>query len=170
MNASTSADRSPGGLTITQQVRWGDMDAMGHVNNVVYFQYCESGRIAYVDRLDTSSFREHERQSLGMVAANLNFRRQMHYPGEVIVETHVTEIGYKSFTVAYRLLDASDRQVVAEGTSVCVWVDYAAGRALPLPEALVDGIAQFEQQPALRDRWVAAVAERTAKTAERKST
>lgn len=132
------------GVTIRQQIRWGDQDAMGHVNNIVYFQYCESARLAYGDVLDLQSIAGDSPQNLGMVAANLNFRRQLHYPGEVEVTAHATRVGGKSFTLSYVITDLADGVVAAEGDSVCVWVDYAKAEALPLPDVLVARIREVE--------------------------
>jgi len=140
------------GVTMRCDIRWGDMDALGHVNNIVYFQYCESARIAYFERLDYERLREHDRQGPGMVAANLNFRRQLTYPGAVDITAHVTSISRKSFSLAYEIHEVATGELAADGSSVCLWVDYARGKALPLPEKLVMGIVAIENNPALGER------------------
>ena len=84
-----------------------------------------------------------------MFASNLNFRRQLHYPGDVEVTANATRIGTKSFTLAYAIRELSTGEVAADGESVCVWVDYEQARALPLPAALVDAICELEQNPDL---------------------
>lgn len=131
------------------QVRWGDMDAFGHVNNAVFFTYCESARIAFFAAVDTDGLAAaagpDQRLGPGLVSASLDFRRQVHYPAEVDVGLRVGRIGGKSYTLEYALFVADD--VVAEGTSVVVWVDYAArgglGEALALPDALRDRLEGF---------------------------
>ena len=138
------------GVTIDQQIRWGDLDALGHVNNIVYFQYCESARIAYFDAMELDRFKRRSTDGPGMVSAQLSFRRQLHYPGQVRVTAHVTKIGRRSFTLAYEIRDVADDRVVADGDSVCVWVDYAAGRAMPLPDELVASIVHLEQNESLK--------------------
>ncbi|MBX7169002.1 MAG: acyl-CoA thioesterase [Pirellulales bacterium] len=138
------------GVTVVCPIRWGDMDSLGHVNNIIYFQYCESARMAYFEALGLRNFQRQPTDGPGMVAANLNFRRQLRYPGTVHVTANVTQIKDRSFTLSYRLVDAEDGAVVADGASVCVWVDYAAGKALPLPTAMVDRMIELEQNPGLR--------------------
>lgn len=145
----TATTPPPSGLSIQQEIRWGDMDAMGHVNNAVYFQYCESARIAYLELLDAAAYRQHPRQDLGMVSASLNFRRQLHYPGSVSVRVNTTKIGNRSFTLRYVITDDASGAVAADGESVCVWVDYDQGRALPLPERMTQRIAEVENNPGL---------------------
>ncbi len=139
----------PVGMTIDIPVRWGDMDAFGHVNNIVYFQYCESARIAYFDALDLDTCRQKPSDGPGLVTANLNFRKQVRYPATLRVTANVTAISRRSITFSYTLRDSADDSPVADGTSVAVWVDYELGQALAIPEPLRRGIARLEQNPKL---------------------
>jgi acyl-CoA thioester hydrolase len=133
------------------QVRWGDMDAFGHVNNAVFFTYCESARIAFFAAVDIDGLAAAagpgQRLGPGLVSASLDFRRQVHYPAEVDVGLRVGRIGGKSYPLEYALFVADD--VVAEGTSVVVWVDYAArggaGEALALPDTLRGRLEGFRR-------------------------
>ncbi|MHC4392399.1 MAG: acyl-CoA thioesterase [Planctomycetota bacterium] len=142
----TSPDNSPSeglGVTIECPIRWGDMDALGHVNNTVYFRFCESARIAYFEAIDLDRFKEGPKDGPGLVAANLNFRKQTHYPDTIRVSANTSRIGGKSFTLHY-ILRSANGETVADGDSVCVWVDYAQGKAKPLPAALIDRIEAIE--------------------------
>ncbi len=121
---------------ITVEVRWGDMDAFGHVNNAKYFTYCESARIHYFAALGLDVLRGHESHGPAVVSANCNFRRQVHYPATLDVGVRVTKIGRTSFVLDYAILDHDSDEVVADASSVAVWVDYAAGRSIPVPETL----------------------------------
>lgn len=159
MSQPISSEKSKTGVSITCPIRWGDMDALGHVNNIIFFQYCESARIAYFDALDINSLKRKPTDGPGMVAANLNFRRQLKYPGTVEVRANTTQIGERSFTLAYQIVDLADRAVAADGASVCLWVDYEAGKALRLPDELVSAIAQIEQRPELAVRTAPAAKE-----------
>jgi len=134
-----------GGIEVEQQIRWGDLDALGHVNNTIFFQFCESARIAYFAALGLERFKERPTDGPGIVTATLNFRQQLHYPGRVKISARTTRVGGKSYTLAYEIRDAATGTVAADGESVCVWVDYAAGRAMPLPAALVEAMAQIDQ-------------------------
>ncbi len=144
-------DQTPApGLTIEIPIRWGDMDAFGHVNNIVFFQYCESARIAYFDAIDIDQYKQKPTDNPALATANLNFRQQLRYPGTVAVTANATRIGKSSLTFAYTLRDKADGSVAADGDSVIVWVDYEKGAATPLPDALVNAIADREQNPSLR--------------------
>jgi acyl-CoA thioester hydrolase len=125
-------------------VRWGDMDSMGHVNNAQYFTYCESARMSYFAAVRMVEHREDERHGPALAAADLNFRQQVRYPAELEVATRVTEIGRSSFKMEYELLHRGTDDRVADGVGVIVWVDYATGKSIPLPESLKAEIRRFE--------------------------
>src|SRR3990172_11935298 len=93
MTAAEPSGTRSGGVTIEQEIRWGDMDALGHVNNIVYFQYCESARIAYFDAIGVDRYKERPEYGPGIVTASLNFRRQLRYPGKVRVTANATKVG-----------------------------------------------------------------------------
>lgn len=118
------------------QVRWGDMDALGHVNNAMYFRYLESARIAWYDAVGMATLQAKPTDGPGLVATNLSFRRQLKYPGGVVVEVRPGRIGERSFGLEFRVVDALDGTLCAEGGSTNVWVDYTAEKALPLPARL----------------------------------
>src|SRR5262245_20383692 len=74
-------------VVIEIPIAWGEMDAMQHVNNIVYFRYVESARMAYFERI---GFLEHQRVTgVGPILAwtNCRFRRPLTYPDTVRVGT-----------------------------------------------------------------------------------
>lgn len=125
-------------------VRWGDMDAFGHVNNAAYFTYCESARISYFEVLDLDAHRGAPDHGPAVVTATCNFHRQVHHPAALDVGARATKIGGKSFTLEYVILRRDSEELVADGSSVVVWVDYAAGRSIPLPEPLKESIRRLD--------------------------
>lgn len=130
-------------------VRWGDMDARGHVNNAVYFTYCEMARIQYFDAIELFSFREHEDQGPALVSTVCDFRRQLKGPAEIEVGMRVVEIGTRSFRSEYVLYPIESDDVIAEVKAVSVWMDYHEQKAIPLPEGARQAIAALERRPEL---------------------
>ena len=121
--------------TMTTAIRWGDMDAMGHVNNTVYLRYMESARIQLMSEggFDTNP------QGEGFVIANIfcNFIRQLEYPGDVVVRSYVGATGRSSFDLYHELLRTDDGDTVyANGGATMVWVDFPKQQSLPMPERL----------------------------------
>ncbi|HTQ80623.1 MAG TPA: thioesterase family protein [Thermoanaerobaculia bacterium] len=126
------------------EVRWGDLDSMGHVNNAKYFTYCESARMSYFRAVSMDDHREGGRFGPALAAAHLNFRRQVRYPSSLEVATRVTEIGRSSFRMEYEIRDRAAGERVADGFGVIVWTDYQSGRSTPLPAAFKETLQSFE--------------------------
>jgi acyl-CoA thioester hydrolase len=114
-------------------VRWGDLDAMGHVNNTVYFRYFESLRIEWLARFGAMPNPE----GIGPVMANgfCNFIRQIEYPGEIVARHFVARPGSKSLDTYFTLSMADAPDVVcANGGATLVWLDFPNKKTVPLPD------------------------------------
>lgn len=120
-------------------IRWGDMDAMGHINNTVYFRYMETVRIDWCRSI--GCLPEQSRHGPVIVNAWCNFLRQLRYPGDVLMKHHVTTVGRTSFDT-YVTMERSDEPgaVWAEGGARMVWIDFATNQSLPLPPELREKI------------------------------
>ncbi|GHF35955.1 thioesterase [Streptomyces mashuensis] len=115
--------------TYTCPLRWSDMDAYGHVNNVVYLRYLEEARIDFVTRLAREGG-GHGPFSAGSVVARheIDYLRPLvHRPEPVTVETWVTRIGGGSVTVSCEVKD--EEHVYARARTVVVPFDVTAGRS-----------------------------------------
>ena len=117
-------------------IRWGDMDAMGHVNNTVYFRYMESVRVEWLDILAEGRT---EPPTSGPVVVNAfcNFLRELRYPGDLRVRMFAAKPGRTSFETYYEIdpVDQPD-EVHANGGAKVVWIDFAQRRSVALPDAL----------------------------------
>jgi acyl-CoA thioester hydrolase len=124
--------------TQRQAIRWGDMDAFGHVNNTVYFRYMETARVALLEQVGTPFGATGEGPVI--VTAYCTFRKQLAYPGEIEVRTFVGEPGRSSIEVTHEIRlvgpDGEAPEVHAEGGAKVVWIDFVAGKSVPLPAAL----------------------------------
>jgi len=116
-------------------IRWGDMDAMGHVNNIVYFRYMEQARISWFESLVPA----HEAwKTHGVVIANAscNFRRAITYPGTVEVKVFTGRPGGSSVATYYELRVGEDPEPYADGAAVVVFVDMQSQKPMRIPQAL----------------------------------
>jgi acyl-CoA thioester hydrolase len=114
----------------TQQLRFCDTDRLGHVNNAVYSVMCEAGRSELMQAaglLEPGS-------GHGVVIARLelDFVREMNWPGEVLIETAIHRLGRKSIQVHQKI--HQDGAEVARATSILAVIDTAKRRAVPLTE------------------------------------
>jgi acyl-CoA thioester hydrolase len=114
-------------------VRWGDMDAMGHVNNTIYFRYMEIVRLDWIFKVGGST----DLTGSGPIIINAfcNFLRQLTFPGDARVTMYVAKPGRSSFET-YHTIERTDEPgvVYAEGGARTVWTDYAAKKSAPLPD------------------------------------
>ncbi len=120
-------------------IRWGDMDAMGHVNNTVYFRYIEQARISWFDEIGAAP--DPTGEGPVIVNARCSFLKQLKYPGEIEVTTLVGPPGRSSFEMTHeiRLVGAEGLTgpvVYAEGGAKVVWVNFPAEKSVPLPDAI----------------------------------
>lgn len=116
-------------------IRWGDMDAMGHVNNTLYFRYMEVARIEWLHSIGGPP----DPQGCGPVIVNAfcSFIRQLEFPGEVRLKHYAANPGRSSFDT-YVTMERSDDPgtVYAEGGATTVWTDFRAQKSAPMPDWL----------------------------------
>jgi len=127
---------------MSMPIRWGDMDAFGHVNNTVYFRYMEQVRISWFEHIGIAGGND-DGQGPVIVNASMEFLKQLHYPGDIVGRMTVGQPGRSSFDTGFELRRADDPDALyARGNARCVWIDYAAGRSVPMPDALRETIAR----------------------------
>lgn len=127
-------------------VAWGEMDAFQHVNNVVYFRYFETGRIAYFERTVMRSSMNTTGIGPILATASCKFKFPLTYPDTVLVGIRVGEIGADRFTMHFRIVSTRHDKVAADGEGVVVSYDYRAGRKAPLPEEWREAILDLEKR------------------------
>lgn len=117
-------------------IRWGDMDALGHVNNTIHFRYMESARVEWRERLAADGVVP-AGHSMVVVNAFCNYPTELVYPGTVVLRMYVANPGRTSFETYYdmRRSDAPEVLVASAGAKA-VWFDTVAHRSVPLPDAL----------------------------------
>jgi len=124
--------------SLTVPVRWRDLDAFNHVNNSTYLTYIEDTRLHWMASLP-GEWMNNEHSPL-LAAVHVNYRRAANWPSTVVVELYCERLGNTSVTLAHRIVDADDRDVLySDGYSVMVWVDPATGKPVPLPQVIRSG-------------------------------
>jgi len=131
--------------TSFQTIRWGDMDPLGHVNNIVYFQYMEQARIEWAQALDPSRG-THDGDGPVIVNASCTFLVPLVYPGDIEVRMYLGEPGRTSVGSFYEVWH--DGRKFAEGAAKIVWVHLASGRPVPLPDRIAGSLRALERHPA----------------------
>ena len=116
-------------------IRWGDMDAFGHVNNIMYFRYFEQTRLAWYESLGFGGLGEAgTRESMVIVDNHAEYLRALVYPADVSVRMGGHTPGRSSLTSTYTI--AVGETLHTRGSSKIVWIDGTSGRPKPLPDAV----------------------------------
>ena len=127
-------------LTSVLPIRWGDMDALGHVNNTVYFRYMEQTRVEWLDRLGFDLGAKHD-EGVVIVNASCTFLLPLTYPGDVEVRMFFDKPGRSSLQTHYEMRKVGADTLYAEGAAKMVWVSMATGKSAPLPDFILQSIA-----------------------------
>jgi acyl-CoA thioester hydrolase len=117
--------------SVSIPIRWGDMDAQGHVNNTVYFRYLEQARVEWLESLRE---RIGDVDGLGSVLVNASctFLLPLGYLGTVDVRMFIDPPGRSSIDSHYELW--MGKRKYAEGSARIVWIDQRTQRSAPLPD------------------------------------
>jgi len=128
----------------TIEVRWGDMDAQGHVNNTVYFTYCESARVELLRKIGFKGKQAGLPEGPTLVHASCDFKRQVVYPAKLDVGLRVDRISQRSFKMVYGIFFHGTDEVSAIATSINAWANYVEGRSVELPEEIRAALAEYQ--------------------------
>jgi acyl-CoA thioester hydrolase len=115
----------------TLAIAWGDMDALGHVNNARYFDYFQEARIEWLRQLQISMT---ETKGPVVVHVACSFLKPVIYPATVTIKSKVHSPGHTSITMDHELYQGET--LMAQGLSKIVWVDYMLNKSTPLPEPI----------------------------------
>ena len=133
-------------VVIDVPVAWGEMDAMGHVNNIVYFRYFESARLAYFERVGFLDEMKRSRVGPILASTHCRFKSPLTYPDRVHVGASVPDIEEDRFTMRYRIVSERLGRVAAEGDGLVVAYDYDKLEKASLPRTVRDEILALERR------------------------
>lgn len=125
-------------------VAWGEMDAMGHVNNVIYFRYFESAHVVYFDRIKMWEFKKETGIGLILASTQCRFRTPLVYPDVVLIGARASDIGEDGFTMKYIVVSQRLSKIAAEGEGLLLNYDYRNNRKVPMPAEFKRSILDFE--------------------------
>ncbi|SBT07330.1 Thioesterase superfamily protein [Candidatus Accumulibacter aalborgensis] len=115
-------------------IRWGDMDAYGHVNNTIYFRYMEQCRVEYLEALGFKVM-PHGTAPV-IINAACTFLVPLNYPGVVEVRMFCGHPGRSSVQTHFELRLHDDDTLYATGDAKIVWMDVDSGKSVPIPDTL----------------------------------
>jgi len=127
------------------EVRYGDLDPQGHVNNAKHLTYFEQGRIAYLIELGLFT-KDQSFMEIGIILADVHitYLEPVYFGQKIKVGVHAAKLGNKSMTWEQNVVDAETGKILSKGEVVMVTYDYRAGRTIPIPHEWREKISQFE--------------------------
>ncbi len=134
-------------VVISLQVEWGDQDSFAHVNNTVYLKWCETARVYYLEKVGMWPLIKSEGRGPILASIACDYRRPVVFPDTVRVGARVAKIGRSSFRMEHAVVSENLKAIVAESHSTLVFIEYATGKSLPLPEAIRKAMEELEGRP-----------------------
>jgi acyl-CoA thioester hydrolase len=121
-------------VVVEQNVAWGEMDAYGHVNNIVYFRYFENARLEFFRRLGWPVGERPGGVGPILAATQCRFRKPLSWPDAIAIGARVADMSDDRFTMEHLILSQKWGGIVAEGTALIVTYDYAANAKAMIPD------------------------------------
>ncbi|EPF7650073.1 acyl-CoA thioesterase [Vibrio vulnificus] len=129
-------------------VAWGEMDALQHINNVVYFRYFETARIEYFNKINLMD--EIKRNQIGPVLSETQcrYRIPVTFPDTLLIGSRVSEVGEDRFIMEYQVVSKKMGKVTTTGSATVVMFDFKNQCKTQLPAVLRDAIFSIEAKKA----------------------
>ena len=127
------------------EVRYGDLDPQGHVNNAKYLTFFEQARVQYMIHLGLYT-QDQSFMKVGVIVADAHiaFLAPIHFGDDVKVGVRISKLGNKSMTVEQNIVNNASSQEMAKGEIVMVAFDYQSKNTISIPEEWSDKISKFE--------------------------
>ncbi|PKN82573.1 MAG: acyl-CoA thioesterase [Deltaproteobacteria bacterium HGW-Deltaproteobacteria-1] len=132
-------------VTMNIPVAWGEMDAMGHVNNIIYFRYFETVRIEYFNRLNMIDYARESGIGPILASTECRFKMPLQYPDTVIVGTKILSMEEDRFVMGHEVFSTKHKRIAADGEGVVVTYDYRNNKKVPIPADLRAKIMELEK-------------------------
>ena len=133
-------------VVVTIPVLWGDQDAFGHVNNLVYLRWCETARVEYMER--TGIWVPLPPRGVGPILASIkcDYKLPLNYPDTIHVGARVTRIGNSSLQMTHAIVSHKRDELAALADSTIVMLDYSSGKSSPVSGEIRARIGEIEGQ------------------------
>ncbi len=129
--------------TYPVQLRFSDVDQLGHVNNSVYFSLYDLAKTAYMEAVRKENM---DYRHISLVVANINasFMAPVYFLDKLAIQTSTVHLGHKSFVLCQRAVNTGTGEVKCECRTVMVAYDVENQQAVVIPDAWKEAIACFE--------------------------
>lgn len=141
---NTPAELASQPVVVELPIQWGDQDAFGHVNGVVYFRWFETARVEYLHRGGLGEMMSGHGVGPILASIQCDYRRQLRHPDTILVSGSITSIGRTSLKMRHLIYSLGHQTIAAEGESTVVLFDYKSQKPTPVPDDLRALIEKLE--------------------------
>ncbi|MCL9774140.1 acyl-CoA thioesterase [Vibrio methylphosphonaticus] len=123
-------------------VAWGEMDALNHVNNAVYFRYFETARLEYFSHINLMEDMAVTKVGPVLGDTYCRYRLPVTYPDTLLIGSRITQVESDRFTMEYQIVSKKMNKVTTTGTATIVMFDFATNRKANIPDKLMLAIEE----------------------------
>jgi acyl-CoA thioester hydrolase len=120
--------------TMKFPVRWGEMDALAHINNVEYLRYFEESRLEWM--LRHGMHLNNRSEGMILLKTSTTYKKPVTYPAQVVVDLYAGRVGNTSFDLLNTLTVEGESEPACEAEFVIVWFDYVNNKPKAVPDFL----------------------------------
>ena len=127
------------------EIRYGDLDPQGHVNNTKHLTYFEQGRVAHLIELGLFT-KDQSFMEIGIILADVHitYREPIYFGQNIKVGVRAAKLGNKSMTWEQNIVDVETDKELAKGEVILVMYDYHTEKTIPIPHEWREKIKQYE--------------------------
>jgi acyl-CoA thioester hydrolase len=126
------------------QVAWGDMDALQHVNNSVYFKYFETARLDFFNQINLLGDLKSTGVGPVLSETNARFKRPVTFPDSIVVGVKISDIHKERFVMHYTVFSKAQQAVTTIGWAKVVMFNFKTGQKAKLTPELLEALKQHE--------------------------
>lgn len=131
-------------IRIELPIQWGDMDAFNHVNNVMYFKYFESVRIAYFEAIGVLNNNDKDYVAPILAETSCRYKMPLNYPDQISVGASIIEQHTFGFLMEYAIYSQQLKKITSIGTGRVVMLNYSNHQKVAVSKDLLEKINQVE--------------------------
>lgn len=131
-------------VSVPIQIRFNDIDSLGHINNNIYFSYFDLGKINYLDRLKAANVNWTE-GAIVIASIKVDFFSPVFYKESIVVETKVCELGNKSGVFLQQIRNIKTNEIKCRCRSIFVTYSAEHQTSMPVPDVWRSAISDFEE-------------------------
>ena len=121
-------------VRIELPVQWGDMDALGHVNNTIYLRWMESARIEYLSRIYGTNQLIIDNVGPILASVQVDYFKSIKFPDRVECGASITKLGRSSYTMEYGIFSKTLEHIAVKSTAVIVKFNLVEGKSVALTD------------------------------------